>query len=303
MKRFLRRAVLPLGVLALALGVLLLIGLREVPVPERARFAIDLGALRALAGPDDALPERARADLVGQSFFPEFIGIAGGGAARMPLGFYVWQFAYGDGSHVVIDAVHSRASHPAVTGAYYDDAWQRQERAVGAASVMAVTHEHNDHLGGFTESTHFDRLGAKLKLNAAQRGHPRAGGVARDLKGEATLESGPEGSLHKVAPGVVAISAPGHTPGTQMLYVRLKGGREFLLIGDIAWQGTALERVRNRPKLPTWILGEDSLAVAHQLRAILDFKKVNPSVDVVVSHDIGQMEARFAAGRVTRGLE
>jgi hypothetical protein len=49
-------------------------------------------------------------------------------------------------------------------------------------------------------------------------------------------------------------------------------------------------------------MGEDTEAITHQLRAILDFKQQHPLVDVVVAHDVPAMERRFERDTVTRGL-
>src|SRR3989442_414512 len=35
-----------------------------------------------------------------------------------------------------------------------------------------------------------------------------------------------------LAPGIAVIKAPGHTPGSQMVFVALESGKEYLLIGD-----------------------------------------------------------------------
>ena len=272
-------------------------------VPEKARFAIDLHALRDAAGPVESCPASARAEQLARSDMPGPGAMAGGPFSMVTFGFYAWQLRYDDGTSVVLDPVHSHKTHEKQgAGSPYDDAaWDRQEQALVAASTIAVTHEHFDHLGA-VESAHLAEIAPKLKLTAAQHQPPRFGGVGRDLSGTGTLESGPEGSLHKVAPGVVAITAAGHTPGSQMFYVRLKGGAEFLLIGDVAWQEKNLELEKTRARAVSWIMGEDAEAITHQIRAILDFKKANPSVDVVVAHDIAAMDRRFAAGTVGRGL-
>jgi glyoxylase-like metal-dependent hydrolase (beta-lactamase superfamily II) len=166
---------------------------------------------------------------------------------------------------------------------------------------MACTHEHHDHLGGFSESAHFASFGDRLKLNAAQRKEPPMGGIGRDLGGTPNLGSGAEGSIHPIGPGLVAISTPGHTPGSQIIYVRTKA-HEHLLIGDIVWQGFVLEHAGNRPRAVTWMMGEDGEAVGHQIRAILDVAERNPALDVVVAHDVPAMEARFRSGAVIAGL-
>lgn len=273
-------------------------------VPDKARFSIDLNALREAAGPLEACPESARAEQVGRAGMPGPGVISGGPWSMITFGFYSWQLRYADGTSVLLDPVHSRRTHQknGHGDAYDDDAWDRQEKALLAASVIAVTHEHYDHLGGAADSAHYAEIAPKLKLTAAQRQPGRVAGVDRDLSGAGTLESGPEGSLHKMAPGVVAITAAGHTPGSQMFYVRLKGGAEFLLIGDVAWQEKNLELPRARARAVSMLMGEDAEAITHQLRAILDFKKANPAVDVVVAHDIPAMDRRFASGAVGKGF-
>ena len=48
-----------------------------------------------------------------------------------------------------------------------------------------------------------------------------------------------------IAPGVVLIKAPGHSPGSQMIYVQRADGREFLFAGDIGWSLRNIEEVRS----------------------------------------------------------
>ncbi len=293
--------------LAVLLGLVLVVRfglLTARAVPERARFTLDLDALREAGGPVETCPASAHAEQVARVRMPGPLVIAGGPYSGLTFGFYSWLLRYEDGSAVMLDPVHSRQTQDRESrGQPYDDAaWERQEKAIASASAIAATHEHYDHVGGAADSAHYASFGPRLKLTAAQRKPPRFGAVARDLSGEPTLESGPEGSLHQVAPCVVAITAAGHTPGSQMFYVRLKGGAEFLLVGDIAWQEANLERLRPRARLASLIMGEDDEAVTHQLRAILDLKKAHPSIDVVVAHDIPAMERRFQGGAVGRGF-
>ncbi len=293
--------------LAVVLGLALVIKfvlLTARAIPEEARFALDVNALREAGGPLDRCPESAHVEQVAQIGAFGAAAIAGGPFSQLTFGVYSWQLRYADGTSVILDPVHSaQTQDKQAHGSPYDTAaWERQEKAIGNASVIAATHEHFDHLGGAADSAHFDSFGTKLKLTAAQRQQPRFGAVGRDLSGEPTLESGPEGSLHKVAAGVVAITAAGHTPGSQMFYVRLKTGAEFLLIGDIAWQEANIKRLSTRARFVSLIMGEDDEAIVHQLRAIIDFKKANPAIDVVVAHDVGGMERRFKSGTVNKGL-
>jgi len=56
------------------------------------------------------------------------------------------------------------------------------------------------------------------------------------------------------------IKAPGHTPGSQMVYVALQSGKEVLLSGDVAWH---MDGVRmNTGKDAPWIKEPPELMAA-----------------------------------------
>jgi glyoxylase-like metal-dependent hydrolase (beta-lactamase superfamily II) len=294
------------ALLAVVLALLWYFVFTAVAVPAKARFALDLAALRAAAGPAEGLPEKAFAEEVARAKIPAVgvvVGGGGSGAGDFEFGFYVWQFVYPDGRTAVVDTVHSPAFHAKNYGdsPYRTEGWEHQVQALDNARFIAATHEHHDHVGG-VDSPHFEKLGPALRFNAAQHAIPPFGGVGHAIPGTPALEWGPEGSLHPIAPGLVAVSAAGHTPGSQMIYARLKSGAELLLIGDIAWQHQNLAEAKTRARLTSLVMSEDAVAVTHQLRAILDFKRLNPSVDIVIAHDIGEMEQRFTTGAVGRGL-
>lgn len=299
-----RKLAVGLAVTLVAAAVLVTVMLGGAELPAKARFDIDLAALRQAAGPIESGPSQAAAERVAQLNAPECAAVAGGGFKMVAFGMYSWLLTYADGTSLMIDPVHSRKTNEEQSkGEPYDDAaWERQERAIAKANVIVATHEHYDHLGGATDSAHFDTFGPKLKLTAAQRQRPRVAGVGRDLSGPATLESGPEGSTHPVAPGVVAVTTPSHTPGSQLLYVRLSSGRELLFVGDVVWQEASLERERPRARGVSLVMGEDVEALTHQIRAIIDLKRREPSLDIVVAHDQPAMERRFLSGAVTRGF-
>ena len=70
-------------------------------------------------------------------------------------------------------------------------------------------------------------------------------------------------SLYPVAPGVVLIKAPGHSPDQQMVYARLQSGREILHSVDSAWIYDNILQLK--PKAAPWVK-EDVPAIMAQLR-------------------------------------
>src|SRR5207247_1638175 len=48
------------------------------------------------------------------------------------------------------------------------------------------------------------------------------------------------------APGFALIKAHGHTPGSQMIYVALESGAEYLLIADTAWHMDGVRQMKGK---------------------------------------------------------
>ena len=88
-----------------------------------------------------------------------------------------------------------------------------------------------------------------------------------------------------VAPGVVLLRAPGHTPGSQLVFIERQDGEEFLLLGDVAWHRENYEQVQERARLVTLLLGEDRDAVLAQLAALQKLSTAEPKLHIVPGHD------------------
>ena len=61
------------------------------------------------------------------------------------------------------------------------------------------------------------------------------------------------------ASGIALIKAPGHTPGSQMIYVKLASGAEYLFVGDAAWHMDGIRQIRGKDA--DWVK-EDEKALA-----------------------------------------
>jgi glyoxylase-like metal-dependent hydrolase (beta-lactamase superfamily II) len=99
---------------------------------------------------------------------------------------------------------------------------------------------------------------------------------------------------------MVLIKAPGHTPGSQMVYVALQSGREYLFAGDVAWHmdGVRLIRGKDAP----WIT-EDEAALNAELTWLNMLSRTEKNLVIVVSHDEEQRLQYIAQGVLGGKLE
>ena len=98
------------------------------------------------------------------------------------------------------------------------------------------------------------------------------------------------------------LAAPGHTPGSQLVYVRREDGREALFLGDVAWDQDQITNLHYRPRIVTLLIGEDRAQVMDQLRALHDLAAAEPGLVQIVSHDVSQRSELLTSGVLIEGL-
>ena len=107
-----------------------------------------------------------------------------------------------------------------------------------------------------------------------------------------------------VAPGVVLLKAPGHSPGSQIVFIQLAAGKEFLFIGDIGWSQRNVETGKGRPRaLSAFMLREDRDAVFGQLAAIAALHQAEPEIAIIPGHDAGVIERLVGDGTMVAGFK
>jgi len=236
--------------------------------------------------------------------FYEAMLMAGDPWNETPMPVYSYQVVFPDRT-IVIDTALARAdAKPDFIGLRYDDAaYRRMNGAMAQASLIVVTHEHMDHIGGVAAHPDLARLKPALRLTAEQLANPRGMAPVKlppePLAGYEALQYD---RLHALAPGVVLIKAPGHTPGSQMVYVRRADGRELLFLGDVSWRVRNIEHVRERPLFMTLLIGEDRGAVMAQFQALHDVRLAEPGLAFVPGHDGPAVAALVAAGLLQPGF-
>jgi glyoxylase-like metal-dependent hydrolase (beta-lactamase superfamily II) len=179
--------------------------------------------------------------------------------------------------------------------------------ALKFASIIVVTHEHADHIGGLLSSPWLELELARTKLNAEQLANLDRYNPSYRKEGFATYKPITYGKYLALAPGVVLIRAPGHTPGSQMVYVKLANGQEYLFTGDVAWTLRNIDLVRGRPRATAMFLSEDRDAVMSELAALSALKTAEPHIHIVPGHDLdavtalekqGLLKAKFSDAQV-----
>ncbi len=101
---------------------------------------------------------------------------------------------------------------------------------------------------------------------------------------------------------MVLVKAAGHSPGSQMVYLRLQNGNEFLLVGDVVWSMDSLARLKGRPLFISLLLQENLSAVRNQARSLHNLLQSQP-IHLLISHDYGQIEDYIRQGLVGDAFE
>lgn len=273
--------------------------LLDTPVAAGEKFVIDLEALHRAATSSGPLPERIEVEQVGEFGFPRTLVVAGQGFKTHRMVLLAHRVVWPDRS-LMIDTAMAPAATKVMPGSKADaGAFDRVVKAMQQASTIVFTHEHEDHVGGVAGAPAPNALAAKVRMTREQLESSR---LKRDdfpagfLQKLTPLDSS---GLNTVAPGVVLQKAPGHSPGSQLVYVELANGARYLFVGDIAWSKDNIRLQVGRPGIATLLMGEDRAAVAAEVQAI---SKLPADVHVIVAHDAVELADDVKRGLVHQGF-
>lgn len=268
-------------------------------------FDPDLSAIRALASVvPGSLPVALNSVRFAASIRPRKFVIEGGDETPVTMPRTAYQAVYPDGT-VMIDSGMDQATHESFgQGEPYDpDAFAKLKRALDEARLIVLTHYHADHAGGVLTAENTDALARKtiataetlsLMMNQPHRPHLKLS----ERRAEKFICIG-YGRYYPVAPGLVLIKAPGHSPDMQMVYIRLQSGREYLHSIDAAWNMDNIRHVKG--KAAPWVK-EDVTAVLAQLQFLNELMRREPQLHILVTHDGELLDRMIGEGAVGREL-
>ena len=274
----------------------------DLAADAEGTFAIDVAALHhvATAAGAAALPTAIEVETIAHSVAPRSMVVAGAGLLTMhPMVMLSHRVVWPDRSLIIDTALGPNPKRKLPGMKHETAAYQRMLAALPRAERIVFTHEHLDHVGGIAAATDFATIKDRVAITSEQITSPA---LERDEFAPGTLaqlEPFSYRGLHALAPGVVLQHAPGHSQGTQLIYVALQNGKRFLFVGDIAWSEDNIELQRGKARLPAMLIGEDRGRVAAQLRALAALPK---DVHVVVAHDDAALRRDLAAGLFRRGF-
>lgn len=213
----------------------------------------------------------------------------------------VFQIRFQDG-WIMVDA-GAEKTHAGSKG-FSDADYGDYERALAQASLTVITHEHADHASSLVRGKLAEMAAKRALLTLEQRDSMLKAETDWPVvrispeQAEKFLVVGYE-ELLPIAPGVVLIKAPGHTKGSQILFVSFARGEELLLVGDVVWHKSQIANASQ--KSSSWdYLGEDKLALKIQVEWLKDVSE--SETHVVIAHDLSAIEAQLSDGVLIDGL-
>ena len=249
---------------------------------------IRIAELRALADTiPGAKPEAVAIQQIGWSRLPGTLFVAGGGLKRNMLSIQAGLISGPWGDIVVDGGFGPQDAEKLGLEAYQPANQARVDAAMRKARLIVFTHEHVDHIGGLLRLPDWRAVlpralipPEQTPLQTVAQKLPWPDGAA------AAIRPFRYRGMVAIAPGVVLIRTPGHTPGSQMVYARLADGREYLFAGDTSTMSRNWQQLRARSRLiGDLVVHEDRAAVFGWLKAIRRLHRTAPAMTIVPGHE------------------
>jgi glyoxylase-like metal-dependent hydrolase (beta-lactamase superfamily II) len=163
----------------------------------------------------------------------------------------------------------------------------------GSLRGILLTHAHWDHVSGLP-----DFPGVPVLVTSPEREFIRKGGNAQFGKpfiGIRYEEYGFEGGPFLGFPkshdvygdgAIVVVPAPGHTPGSVIIFVTLHDGKRYAFVGDLVWQLEGILQREERAGLVRTFADMDAEGTRENLLHMIAIKERLPELIIVPAHDM-----------------
>lgn len=270
---------------------------------------IDIARLRALADSQQGQrPEAIEYAAVATNSEPGTYLIAGGGLRSEQTGVFVWRLLTPGGDTIINVGLTKDQAAASGYDNYRPEIQKTVESWLVAARRVIFTSEDLAHIGGLATLLVEDRSVAEKLI-----GNPQQLETIKALSPSFTKTVSPApaalmapSSYAAIAPGIAIVRTPGFLDGSQMIYVRLHDGREYLFVGDTAPMRRNVELLRPRSRYAAeWVGHEDRGQTLAWIKGLARLKQREPGLTMVYGHDLGWLQdqsrgPRFAAARPSR---
>ena len=159
--------------------------------------------------------------------------------------------------------------------------------------AILLTHAHWDHVSGIPDFKNTPILVSENELKFIN-GLDKFSALARSFTNAKYISYSFQQKAYLGFPlsydfygdgSIVIVPAPGHTPGSVIIFITLPTGKRYAVIGDLAWQVEGVNELEERPFLQSELGDDDRALVRENLQKMYAIHEKFPAITIMPAHD------------------